>query len=358
MIEHVRFRSIVGVPREFAWEVFLRPGMFERLTPPWQQVETVRVIGSVRPGDVREMQLQFGPVSVRWVAVHEEFDEGRLFSDRQAKGPFKHWRQHHLFRDAGPDRCELVDELDFELPAAGVSHRLGLGIARAELRRMFRYRHFTAFHDLTEIYNSPSSQRRVSVTGEPTDIVRQLRAVLSIGGSLVVDGDSDARVEADVAVRVQQPAVGRALAEIDFERSGQARLRQVESALLLTPDCELAKLARALQFFDLSGELGTAPFDWTTIDDFAFAVRRAIIAGADGAGHIVARHGRQATLRDIAGDDGGPAKRLGQPPEALGALARKAVQRAVLGASPGAGVDHRSRYRSALEALRVQAGQA
>ncbi len=41
------------------------------------------------------MNIRLGPIPLRWVAEHTEYEPGRLFADRQVSGPFASWYASH-----------------------------------------------------------------------------------------------------------------------------------------------------------------------------------------------------------------------------------------------------------------------
>jgi ligand-binding SRPBCC domain-containing protein len=82
-----------------------------------------------------------GPMSIRWVAVHEEYDPPHLFADRQESGPFKSWYHRHCFLDDGEGGTLLRDEVTYTLPGGWLGRWLGRTIVEPKLKKMFTYRH-------------------------------------------------------------------------------------------------------------------------------------------------------------------------------------------------------------------------
>ena len=83
------------------------------LTPPPMTVK----FNNVEPladGSVADFTLQFGPVSVRWLAIHSEVTEQNGFVDTQQEGPFQSWRHHHKFRAINEQTTEVIDEIEAE----------------------------------------------------------------------------------------------------------------------------------------------------------------------------------------------------------------------------------------------------
>ncbi len=117
------------------------PGAFQKLIPPWETVEVVEPPESLQPGNRVVLRTWLGPLPLRWVAVHTEYDPPHLFVDRQESGPFSRWVHHHRFVEDGQGGTQLRDEIDYDLPLGWLGRRLGGEMVRRKLQRMFDYRH-------------------------------------------------------------------------------------------------------------------------------------------------------------------------------------------------------------------------
>lgn len=358
----VTYQSIVGAPREFVWSTYLRNGQFDRLVPPWQRVTTIRQAGGVEPGGFRELQLQAGPFKLSWLAVHERYDEGRRFTDRQVRGPFRYWRHQHHFSDQSDAGCLIRDEIDYELPVAPVSQVLG-DVVRAELRRMFRYRHFTTFHDMHELYRSRSSERRtVVVNGAPSVVLVQLRAFLDLAGHTVLVNSPTANSPQCTTISLSSADGGRVLARIVPPNQREHDTQVVQSSPILVPESPLLRLARAFQFFATSHEqLARPSLEWTTVDDFVCAIHRSLLDPRSGRA-IYVRHPQPARFNDLveALSTGENKPRLGRPPEALIGRCRDLLDTLT---EPAARAAHEqielvSRYQTLREAVQTMTGHS
>ncbi|CAN5468965.1 hypothetical protein BH23CHL2_BH23CHL2_03870 [soil metagenome] len=362
-IERVAYQSSLPVSRQFAWSCCVRPGMFERLTPPWQGLRTVSTSGTVKPGDRRVMELAVGSVKIHWVAVHEQYDEGRLFTDRQIRGPFRRWRHRHLFLDEGESECRIRDEIEFALPASPISHPLGLGIARTELRRLFRYRHFTTLFDVREHYSLRDRDRRsVHVSGAPIEAVRQLQAFLQIGGHQVGRDDpaqADRRVD---RITVSGDYSRGLTAEIVRGDEATGEPRSVKSARIIDPEGSILRAARAAQFFDFTDSPLTGKiYEWSTVDDFVASVHRALVDANDGERRYV-QHPEPFDIEALldAASGGAGRTRLGRPH----ALLVRRLEDELRGSPAGPEaerprvLDSSTRFRSLGDALRTMTGNA
>ena len=86
--------------------------------------------------------IPFVPIRQTWRARIEEFVYLSHFCDVQMMGPFKSWRHCHRVRSErhGDAQGTVVrDEVDYELPLAGVADRAA-GLVQANLAGIFRFR--------------------------------------------------------------------------------------------------------------------------------------------------------------------------------------------------------------------------
>ncbi|MEQ8787036.1 MAG: TIGR01777 family oxidoreductase [Pirellulaceae bacterium] len=130
----------------FAWHE--RPGAFDRLIPPWENVRVVSAGGGIGEGQRVELVNQLGPLSLRWLVEHRDYRRGEMFRDVQLEGPFAHWDHRHAFRPEGPTGCVLEDRIEYACPGGALGRLLGRGLVQSRLERMFRYRHETTAADL------------------------------------------------------------------------------------------------------------------------------------------------------------------------------------------------------------------
>ena len=76
-----------------------------------------------------------------WVAEMGSAMPGRQFVDRQVDGPFASWEHVHRFVPIDDERSELLDHVEYSLPAGGLTDAVGEGPAGKTLSRLFRFRH-------------------------------------------------------------------------------------------------------------------------------------------------------------------------------------------------------------------------
>lgn len=112
-----------------------------RLTPPPVRVELGR-IEPLAEGSVSEFTLWFGPLPVRWRAVHSEVDPLHGFTDTQASGPMRYWRHAHRFEAQGSSATRVTEHVFYAHHAGmrGLASRVLFN--RLALRLLLLYRAF------------------------------------------------------------------------------------------------------------------------------------------------------------------------------------------------------------------------
>jgi len=139
---------------------FCRPGALERMLPPWREVK--RVSPFAPPSEVGsrvELCGKWGFFPVSMTVEHVSFSQAEhTFVDRQVIGPFRFWEHRHTVIPKGENKCELLDEISFELPC--FSSRV-----KREIEAMLRYRHFTLLKDLELFSHYQKEPQKVLICG-------------------------------------------------------------------------------------------------------------------------------------------------------------------------------------------------
>ena len=103
-------RFIVRAPLARVRAFHELPDALTRLTPAPVRV---RQAAAVAEGALARFTL-YAPWPVRWVARHENVDEGG-FDDVMLEGPFARWRHEHRYRAVDHGRTEVHDRVVAEL---------------------------------------------------------------------------------------------------------------------------------------------------------------------------------------------------------------------------------------------------
>lgn len=169
-------------PEVFAWHV--RPGAFERFSPPWRQVKVLRSTGSLAPGSEVLLRCSaVGPFNFTWLLRHGEYRPQELFTDEQVKGPFRAWVHRHSFVPHSESLSTMLDEVEFEMPL--FFSPLGPLIMR-DLRRLFAFRHSVLCTDLALHSRwSKHPRKKILIAGASGFIGSALTAFLSTAGHSV-----------------------------------------------------------------------------------------------------------------------------------------------------------------------------
>jgi hypothetical protein len=162
-IYHFRKKTRIQVPVEAAFQWHEKTGAIERLTPPWESIQIISRSGGIKNGDQTFFKVKVGPLWMKWLAHHIEYEKNAMFTDIQRDGPFLFWEHHHRFHPDGDHAHILEDSLRFRLPFSPLSN-VALPSVKKRLNRMFEYRHAVTKNDLTHLLNYGQSQKIV-VTG-------------------------------------------------------------------------------------------------------------------------------------------------------------------------------------------------
>ncbi len=167
----------------FAWHA--RPGAFERLSPPWRDVQVLRSSGSIAQGAEVMLRLGLlGPFGIQWLLRHGEYAQGELFTDEQVRGPFGAWRHSHSFTAAPSGHCLMTDEIQYRLPLLA---RPLSGIFERDLARLFAFRHRVLAADLALHGRwSLAPRKTILISGASGFIGSALSAFLSTAGHTVL----------------------------------------------------------------------------------------------------------------------------------------------------------------------------
>ena len=78
------------------------------MPPAWVQMREVQPL---KEGSIARFTLWLGPIPIRWLAVHQDVDPQRGFTDIQLEGPFQTWRHRHSFVPTATNITEVHDEI-------------------------------------------------------------------------------------------------------------------------------------------------------------------------------------------------------------------------------------------------------
>lgn len=204
-------KCVVPVDRRALFAYHNAPGALQRLIPPWESVELESSDYSLEPGSTVVLKMKLGPITLRWVAVHGDFDPPNRFEDHQRSGPFADWHHRHLFcdgdatekplengsplpssgdqntaKDPGSGVSTLTDSIDYRVPLGKFGNFFGGPSVRRQLSAMFHYRHHVTRDDLILFDKYPSQPLSIAVSGATGLVGTELSGLLNLGGHRVI----------------------------------------------------------------------------------------------------------------------------------------------------------------------------
>jgi ligand-binding SRPBCC domain-containing protein len=118
-----------------------RPDALSLLVPPWERMRVVEKTPGLEVGTRAVVEMKIGPFTRRVEATHTRYEAGRMFQDRQVRGPFASWEHTHEVEPDGEGGAWLVDRVAYELPLGALGELAAGWMVRRRLERMFAYRH-------------------------------------------------------------------------------------------------------------------------------------------------------------------------------------------------------------------------
>lgn len=181
-------RTRINAPPTAVFDWHTRPGAFERLAPPYEQLRVVSRKGTIRDGDELIFEVRMAPgVWMRWQARHYGFEPGKQFCDEQVQGPFAQWRHRHRVEAAEDGAgAVLVDEVEYSLPLEPLSSLAPRFMVEDKIDAMFEYRSRTIQMDVERHHLLGIKPMRIAMTGAGGLLGRHLASFLRTGGHEVI----------------------------------------------------------------------------------------------------------------------------------------------------------------------------
>ncbi|OGR98027.1 MAG: hypothetical protein A2V88_03520 [Elusimicrobia bacterium RBG_16_66_12] len=115
------------------------PRVIRRLTP-FVVPMTMRRMDPLGEGSISEFTLWFGPIPVRWTALHVDVDPQAGFTDIQTAGPFPLWKHAHRFQPTPDGGTHIVEHVDYRHGTGWTGQLTRLLFSRPMLLLLFSYR--------------------------------------------------------------------------------------------------------------------------------------------------------------------------------------------------------------------------
>jgi len=130
----------VSAPRADVADFHGDARILKRLMPPPLFV-SLHEAGELAEGAVADFTMWFGPLPVRWRAIHYDVDDGG-FTDVQIRGPLRRWRHSHSFIPLDEENTRVEDHVVYDHPDGPRGWLTRLLFNRASLATLFAYRRY------------------------------------------------------------------------------------------------------------------------------------------------------------------------------------------------------------------------
>jgi ligand-binding SRPBCC domain-containing protein len=105
------YEFVVNAPLAAVSAFHHDPNILKKLTPPPIFIQ-VHKFEPLADGSTAELTMWFGPIPVPWTAVHSNVrEEG--FTDRQHRGPLKHWQHSHRFEAVNEQQTLVKEHIEY-----------------------------------------------------------------------------------------------------------------------------------------------------------------------------------------------------------------------------------------------------
>ncbi|MGC3997777.1 MAG: SRPBCC family protein [Anaeromyxobacter sp.] len=138
---HVLERSqLVPRPRAEVFAFFADAHNLEAITPGFLRFR-VTTPGPIpmAEGTLIEYRLALFGLPFGWRTRIDAWEPGRLFVDRQLRGPYRRWRHTHAFADA-PGGTRVEDRVEYQLPLGPLGDLAHALLVRRTLAAIFDHR--------------------------------------------------------------------------------------------------------------------------------------------------------------------------------------------------------------------------
>lgn len=152
----------VPLKRHHVFALFSDAFQLEHLTPPWLNFR-VLTPGPIemRRGRLIDYQIRLHGIPIRWRTEITNWEPPCRFTDSQIRGPYRRWVHTHTFEEL--DGGTLVrDRVEYSVLGGSITNRF---FVRAELRRIFNYRH-AQLPDLLEVCGDDCDRGEVRFSTE------------------------------------------------------------------------------------------------------------------------------------------------------------------------------------------------
>lgn len=122
------------------------------ITPPWVKYRILTPTPvEMRKGAIFDYSIRIRRFPVKWRTEITEWSPPNSFADTQTRGPFKEWRDRHIFSELDESTTLVENEVKYRVRGGRLIHRL---LVRRDLLKVYRHEQ-KMMHELIE--NLPSA---------------------------------------------------------------------------------------------------------------------------------------------------------------------------------------------------------
>ncbi len=182
-----KFETHLPIAKKEAFEWHKRPGMLERLSPPFVNMKLISKNSRLKLDDIAHFKLMlFSDIGLDAYFKITEYVEGESFTDVQVKGPFNFWQHHHNFKEVDSNNCVIEDEIIFRVPLDSFLGAMINSKIAKRLDHIFNYRKQVLLNDIDFASRYPQKKLHILMTGAGGLIGTALSTFLKTMGHLVV----------------------------------------------------------------------------------------------------------------------------------------------------------------------------
>ncbi|OED35057.1 hypothetical protein AB834_05350 [PVC group bacterium (ex Bugula neritina AB1)] len=153
-------KQLVQTNSNDIFDFFSNPLNLYQLTPPQYYLE----IKNQHPVKLHKnleivFKVKISRIPLTWVSEIIDWNpKQKSFTEKQIKGPFKHWVHKHTIHEVNKNMTEIIDNIEYSLPYGPLSEIIHRRFLKKHLQYMFTYR----FQRITEIFKPFSPPRFAS----------------------------------------------------------------------------------------------------------------------------------------------------------------------------------------------------
>lgn len=139
---HYTFKSVqfIDRPIEEVYQFFGDASNLEKITPPLLNFRILtQSTEQIQEGTEFTYRLKVHGVPIRWKTIITNWIQNVMFTDFQAKGPYKTWFHTHSFHKV-QNGVLMIDEVNYALPFSYLGDMIGGMLVKKDITKIFSYR--------------------------------------------------------------------------------------------------------------------------------------------------------------------------------------------------------------------------